>query len=169
MPDLRELHSAISRFLAEVMAPPSEAAARIDHLRLALDRISPHLTQTGQGGDDWTGYAEDKDGDAPDWDDGCDDAEQNRELMTTYARLYPFLGYYNMPLDVTSRIGESGWGMGAMMDDLVDFTKEMRAAKRLGDLGFQNEMRVMLFTMGVHWEPHLANLRWALAHLHRET
>jgi hypothetical protein len=82
---------------------------------------------------------------------------------------FPFLGYYNLPENITHQIGETSWLVGDAIDDLADILGDLQKVLWCYEKNYSNDA-LWHFSFGYrsHWVYHDENLLWYLHALQRE-
>jgi len=82
---------------------------------------------------------------------------------------FPFLGYYNLPENITHQIGETSWLVGDAIDDLADILGDLQEVLGCYEKNYSNDA-LWHFSFGYrsHWGYHAENLLWYLHALQRE-
>ena len=106
--------------------------------------------------------------------DGKEYAEEPRrdykELRTLVSARFPNYGNYNVPGDVTKKVGEAEVNVGDAIDDITDIAKDLFEVKHCwennstedGLWNFKNSFEI-------HWAQHLRELQVYLLNFERGT
>ena len=154
--DRQDIYSTALRFLELLRNEKSGAQIEIESLELALDQLALAHHFIGDAINDDNEYP----------DPPAKDDSQWRELI---GKRFQNLGYYNIPIAISTNIGESEMGTGDAIDDLVDIASELSEfVWRWENTSENNALWYLQFTYKTHWGNHLRDLQMYLQAIQSE-
>lgn len=81
-------------------------------------------------------------------------------LRTIVSPRFRKLGYYNVALDVSDKIGETSLGVGDAIDDICDIARDLEEVRwRWENTSVEDALWHLEFGFGSHWGKHLRDLQ----------
>lgn len=85
------------------------------------------------------------------------------ELRSIISKRFPNYGLYNLPCEITTKIGETEIIVGDAIDDIADITTDMQEIKwRWNNTSIDDALWHFRFGYRSHWGNHLRNLQFYL-------
>jgi hypothetical protein len=140
-----DIYNAVIEYLALIEIGKSNAEENLQTLEMVLDKLALAYH-----------YSEHQFDEA----DYPDALEAQKKWHKLASQRFPDFGYYNMPISITQRIGESEWGMGDAIDDLGDIAKDLQeVAWCWQNTSIEDALWHFRFGFESHWGEHLRFLQ----------